>query len=177
MCSLAIYASTLSRCLSKSFTHYWIDLFFCRWVLGVSFCILVACAPSRVSLRPHGLQLAGSSVHGIFLAKILEWVAVSYSRGSSWPRDLTHVFCVSCIGRRILYHPTTWLLTLYQISNLQILSTFLWVAFLFCEQCLLIHKILKFSWSWICFFFCYLWVWCHIRIQCPKSWSFCPVFF
>ena len=31
----------------------------------------------------------GSSVHGIFQARILEWVAVSFSRGSSWLRDLT----------------------------------------------------------------------------------------
>ena len=41
----------------------------------------------------------GSSVHGIFQARILEWVATSYSRGSSQPRDRTRV---SCIGRRIL---------------------------------------------------------------------------
>ena len=33
----------------------------------------------------------GSSVHGIFQAWILEWVAVSFSRGSSWPRDRTRV--------------------------------------------------------------------------------------
>ena len=46
-----------------------------------------------------------SSVHGIFQARILEWVAISSSRGSSWPRDWTHV---SCIGRRILYHWATW---------------------------------------------------------------------
>ena len=38
---------------------------------------------------------AGSSVHGIFQAKILEEVAISYSRGSSWPRAQT---CISCIG-------------------------------------------------------------------------------
>ena len=34
-------------------------------------------------------------VHGIFQARILEWVAISYSRGSSWPRDWTWVSCVS----------------------------------------------------------------------------------
>ena len=38
----------------------------------------------------------GSSVHGIFQARILEWVAISSSRGSSWPRDWTHISCVSC---------------------------------------------------------------------------------
>ena len=50
----------------------------------------------------------GSSVHGIFQAKILEGVAVSSSRGSSCPRDRTHVIHVSCIGRWILYHCATW---------------------------------------------------------------------
>ena len=47
----------------------------------------------------------GFSAHGIFQARILEWVAISFFRGSSWPRDQTYV---SCIGRWILYHwPTT----------------------------------------------------------------------
>ena len=36
----------------------------------------------------------GSSVHGILQARILEWVAVSFSRGSSWPRGQTQV-CLS----------------------------------------------------------------------------------
>ena len=49
-------------------------------------------------------SLPGFSVHGIFLAWILEWVAISFSKGSSQPRDQTHV---SCIGRWILYHLAT----------------------------------------------------------------------
>ena len=49
-------------------------------------------------------NLPGSSVHGIFHARILEWVAISFSRGSSWPRYQT---CVSCTGRQILYHWVT----------------------------------------------------------------------
>ena len=36
-------------------------------------------------------SLPGSSVHGILQTKILEWVAISFSRGSSWPRNWTHV--------------------------------------------------------------------------------------
>ena len=44
-------------------------------------------------------SLLGSSVHGLLHARILEWVAISFSRGSSWPRDRTHV---SCIGRLII---------------------------------------------------------------------------
>ena len=46
----------------------------------------------------------GSSAHGILQARILVWVAMSFSRGSSRPRDLTHISYVSCIDRRILYH-------------------------------------------------------------------------
>jgi len=38
---------------------------------------------------------SGSSVHGIFQARILEWVAISSSRGSSQPRDRTHVSCIA----------------------------------------------------------------------------------
>ena len=47
----------------------------------------------------------GSSVHGILQARIPEWVAMPFSRGSSQPRDRTQV---SCIGRRILYPWATW---------------------------------------------------------------------
>ena len=48
---------------------------------------------------------SGSSVHGVFQAGILEWDAISYSRGSSWPRDQ---YCISCIGKWILYCCASW---------------------------------------------------------------------
>ena len=41
--------------------------------------------------NPRGCSLPGSSVHGIFQAWILEWVAIAFSRGSSRPRDRTRV--------------------------------------------------------------------------------------
>ena len=47
----------------------------------------------------------GCSVHGILQSRILEWVAISFSRGFSGPRDWTRIFCIS---RRILYHWATW---------------------------------------------------------------------
>ena len=50
------------------------------------------------SLGSHGLSLPGFSVHGIFQARVLEWGAISFSRGSSWPRDWTQVSCIA--GRR-----------------------------------------------------------------------------
>ena len=46
----------------------------------------------------------GSSVHRILQARILKWVAVPPSRGTSQPRDRTQVPYVSCIGRQVLYH-------------------------------------------------------------------------
>ena len=44
-----------------------------------------------------------SSVHGILQARVLEWVAISFSRGSSWSRDRTRVSWISCIGRWIFF--------------------------------------------------------------------------
>ena len=45
-----------------------------------------------------------SSVHGISQARILGYVAISFSRGSSQPRDRTLIPCIFCISRWILYH-------------------------------------------------------------------------
>ena len=55
--------------------------------------------------NPMDCSPPGFSVHGIVQARILEWVAISFSKGSSWTRAWTHV---SCIGRWILYHQATW---------------------------------------------------------------------
>ena len=44
---------------------------------------------------PMDCSLPGSSVHGIFQARVLEWVAISFSRGSSQPRDWTRVSCIT----------------------------------------------------------------------------------
>ena len=50
----------------------------------------------------------GSSIHGISQARILEWVAASFSRGPSWPRDWTCTSCVFCTDRWTLYHCNLW---------------------------------------------------------------------
>ena len=59
------------------------------------------CVLSPALCDPMDRSLSGSSVHGILQAKILEWVAISYSRGSSWPRDWTHISWVSCIAGKV----------------------------------------------------------------------------
>ena len=53
------------------------------------------------SCEPRDCSPPGSSVHGIFQARVPEWVAISSSRRSSWHRDRTHV---PCIGRWVLHH-------------------------------------------------------------------------
>ena len=55
-----------------------------------------------------GCSPPGSSVHGILQARILEWFAISSSRGSSQPRGWTRVSQVSGAGRQIIYHWATW---------------------------------------------------------------------
>ena len=53
---------------------------------------------------PADCSPPGPSVHGILQARILEWVAISFSRGSSCPSDGTCVSSFSCVGRRVLHH-------------------------------------------------------------------------
>ena len=69
--------------------------------------------------NPLDCSPQGFSVHGIFQA-ILAWVAISFSRGSSWPRNWTRVSCVSCIDRWILYplsHQGSSLINILYIKN------------------------------------------------------------
>ena len=63
-----------------------------------------ACSVAQLFLTlwdPMDCSLQDSSAHGIFQARILEWAVISFSRGSSWPRDGTRI---SCVGRWILHH-------------------------------------------------------------------------
>ena len=73
-------------------------VYFCVCVC-VSVCVCMharSIAQSRLTLCDSmDYSPPGSSVHGILRARMLEWVAVSYSSGSSWPRDGTHVTYIS----------------------------------------------------------------------------------
>ena len=76
----------------------------------VCVCVCVRAQPGPTLCNPRLLCTCshpGSSVPGIFQARILEQVAISSSRGSSQPRDQTHISCISCTGRSILYHLKT----------------------------------------------------------------------
>ena len=59
---------------------------------------------------PMDCSRPGSSVHGILQARIVECIVMLSSRGSSPPRDGTHVSYISCIGRQVFFFTTsaTW---------------------------------------------------------------------
>ena len=78
---------------------------FCLNDLTVLCCFLVVQSCLTLCKPKDFLSPSDSSVHGISQARLLEWVTIPFSRGSSWPRDRT---CVFCIGRWVFYHWATW---------------------------------------------------------------------
>ena len=102
----------------------------------VCVCVCVrACSVAQscpTLLQPHGLYSPlGSSVHGLFQARILEWVAISSFRRSSRLRNRTLISFVSCIGRWILYHlpPLLTIITYLALSLTNIFSVIEWRDF------------------------------------------------
>ena len=81
--------------------------------------------------HPMDCNPLGSSVHGIILARILEWVAIPYSRGFSRPRDRTYISWGSCLDRQILYHWATWEVPSFPYSHPKTFSELL-VRWWFC---------------------------------------------
>ena len=74
------------------FYHVVVAVVFRHWVISDSF------------VTPWTVAHQAPLSMRIFQARILQWVAITFSRGSSWPRNWT---CTSCFGRRILYHWAT----------------------------------------------------------------------
>ena len=72
----------------------------CRGFLPV--CAAPSLSHARLSCNPVERSPPGASVHGLFQARTLGWVAISYCSGSSRPRDQIHV---SCIGRLFTIEP------------------------------------------------------------------------
>ena len=59
-------------------------------------CVCVLVTQSCLTLcNPMFCSPPSSSVHGVLQARILEWVAISFSRGSSWPRNQTWISCIA----------------------------------------------------------------------------------
>ena len=89
----------LGNCKLKqgdAITHLlWVSEWVSEWASKVTQSCLTLC-------DPMGSSLPGSLVHGILQARILKWVAISFSKGSSQPRDQTQVSCI--VDRRF----TVW---------------------------------------------------------------------
>ena len=71
-------------------------------LIGSSFCCCLVTKLRLTLWDPMDYSPPGCSVHGISQVRILQWVAIPISRGSSQPMDWNHV---SCSGRWTLYHP------------------------------------------------------------------------
>ena len=75
--------------------HYLICKYFLCGLLFI-FLVVVGCLVTKLCPTPvMDCSLPGFSVHGILQARILEWVSISFSRGSSRPRDQTQVSCIT----------------------------------------------------------------------------------
>ena len=85
--------------------RYWAMHFYfvCHsvWIIYLTMCVYCVCSVTRSCLTlcdPMDYSPLGSSVHGIFQARILEWVAIPFFRGSFWPKDRTQVSCRNHLG-------------------------------------------------------------------------------
>ena len=102
-----VILTELSSWLNHSSLEFRYIIFWFLWIILTFFfsdsvCVLVA-QLCLTLCDPMDCSPPGSSVTGIILqARILEWVAIPFSRGSSQPRDQTRVFCI--MGRFF----TTW---------------------------------------------------------------------
>ena len=70
----------------------------CLWDFSMSLCTVVVALvnqPCLILCDSTDCSLPASSVHGILQARILQWVAIAFSRVSSQPRDWTHVSCIA----------------------------------------------------------------------------------
>ena len=72
------------------------------------FCLVCVLSYSRLSVTLWTIAHQAPLSMGFFQARTLDWVAISSSRGSSQPRDLTHISYFSCTGRQIPHPWTTW---------------------------------------------------------------------
>ena len=130
--------------------------------------------------NPVDCSPPGSSVHGILQARILEWVAILSSRGSSQSRDQTCVSCVFCIGRWIPYHWTTrdaihtYILYVHILYMLYILCTILYI-YIYIHSFLGYFPLLFITGYWIQFFVLFSRTLLFISLFVKLFWTRCLV--
>ena len=86
------HASPLDFMLASQMSHF---QGYCMRLLYREHGLCAQSVSSDSFCHPLDCSLQGSSVHRIFQARVLEWVAISFSRGSSWLRDQTRVSCIA----------------------------------------------------------------------------------
>ena len=91
--------------LMVSLVHYQLCVCVC---VCVSVCVCSVVQSCLTLCDPMDCSSPGCTVHGNFLARILEWIAISYSRGFSWPRDQTVSLAYSALAGRPFTTRTTW---------------------------------------------------------------------
>ena len=90
--------TTLSICPNQIFLEpLWKTVwrFLKKLKIELSCCCYLVAKSCPTLCNPMDCSPPGSSVHGILQVRILKWVAISFSRGSSQPRDQTQVFCTA----------------------------------------------------------------------------------
>ena len=104
---LPLYMTSLMRSHSNLSPIFKLNCLLSYPVLKILniFCMCAESLQLHLTLcNPMDCSPPGSFVHGLLQARILEWVPVPSSRGSSPPRSRTYVSYVSWIGRWVLYH-------------------------------------------------------------------------
>ena len=87
-----------SQASKKSWRRIWTSLVVCVCVCACVWVCVQSLSCAQLFVIPW-TRPPGSSVHGMFQARMLQWVAISSSRGSSCPRGQNCISCISCIGR------------------------------------------------------------------------------
>ena len=92
-----IFGNTMCACMLSHSTMCVLSPFSRVWLFATL--LILAC---------QVLLSMDFSIHGILHARILEWVAIPFSRGSSRPTDWTHISYISCVGPQVLYHTNVY---------------------------------------------------------------------
>ena len=96
-----VQPSSFSHCVHMSVLCLHLHSCLANRFIGIIFLDSILWVHAQLCLilcNPMDCSPPGSSSHGIFPARMLEWFAISFSRGFSWPRNRAQVFCV--------YHPS-----------------------------------------------------------------------
>ena len=147
----------VGSCLLSNLGNFW--AYFFKYFFCLFLCIYIRSVPKSCPTLcdPKHCSLPGSSFHGIFQARMLEWVVFSFSGGSSSPTGWTHI-AYTC--RRIIYHRATreasslfGTLMCVLVELMESLSTLRYLKLWFCSCCysspffFLLHRLDGFIWA------------------------------